>query len=47
MYKRKIVNTSAEAMVIIMQRDLMPATGKCKTVKSNHSRMYDQYAHVI
>ena len=47
MSKRKIVNTSAEAMVIVMQRDIMPATGKCKTVNPNYSIMYVQSAHVI
>ena len=34
-------------MVIMAQRDLMPATGKCKTVRSNYSRMDDQSAHGI
>ena len=43
----KIINPSEESMSIMMQRDLIPATGIYDTVKSTFSSMDDPYSHVL
>ena len=47
MSNTKIINTSAYAMEMLMQRERMPAAGAYDTVKLTTSSMDDPSAHVL
>ena len=47
MSKVKTINSSTEAMTMMIQRDIITATGVYKAVKSTPSRMDDTSAHFI
>ena len=44
--RQKIMRSSAESIVIIMQRERMSDTGAYDTVESTTSSMDDTYSHV-
>ena len=47
MSKTKIIRPSVDAIVMIMRRERMPATGAYDKVKSTPSSMDDPSAHVL
>ena len=47
MSKLKIINPSADEIGMMIQRDLIPATGAYETAKSTTSRIYDPSAYVL
>ena len=47
MSNRKIIKYPPEAMIMLIQRDLIPATGVYEAVNSNQSSMNEPSAKVI